>query len=232
MSIRDLSFAVCLGVALIAAPESAAAQEGDSNRDVSRLRLQLQDVLRQDPSAVTPERAASRAGLNAVFSKSVAQTPASTPPVIIEYSDAYRTRARIHRIASYATVPLFATELFLGESLYDHPSEGKKSAHLVVAGSIAGLFAVNTVTGVWNLMEARHDPNGRRRRWVHGLLMLVADAGFVATGALAPDDDGEEGGREGAGSGSNSSRSTHRAVAISSIAIASVGYIVQVLGKK
>ena len=39
---------------------------------------------------------------------------------------------------------------------------------------------MNTVTGVWNLIEARHDPQyGRGHRWgSRGLLMLAADAGF------------------------------------------------------
>ncbi len=37
-----------------------------------------------------------------------------------------------------------------------------------LAASIAVLFGVNTVTGVWNLRDARKDPAGRTRRTVHG----------------------------------------------------------------
>ena len=36
----------------------------------------------------------------------------------VEHSDAYLTRAKIHKIASFATLPLFAAELVLGQSLY------------------------------------------------------------------------------------------------------------------
>jgi hypothetical protein len=152
--------------------------------------------------------------------------PAAQQPAAFEYSDAYRVRARIHRIASMATLPLFVTELFLGQSLYDNPTDGKKSAHLAVATGIGALFGVNSITGVWNLSEARRDPNGRGRRLLHGMLMLAADAGFLATAALAPGDDSEEG-RSGGGGGS---RSTHRAVAFTSIGIASAGYVVMLFG--
>jgi hypothetical protein len=155
------------------------------------------------------------------------QAPATTPGqpaqrvIPYEYSDAYRTRAKIHRIASFATLPLFAVEGFLGQSLYDNPTSAKRGAHSAVAAAIGVLFGVNTVTGVWNLIEARHDPNGRGRRWVHGLLMLAADAGFVATAATAPDD------HEGSGS---SSKSTHRAIAFTSIGLATTGYLIMLFG--
>ena len=87
------------------------------------------------------------------------------------------------------------------------------------------LFGVNTVTGAWNLWEARKDPNGRTKRWVHGLLMMAADAGFLATAMLAPGDDFAENG------GSLSDRrSTHRTVAFTSIGIGTVGYLVMLLG--
>src|SRR5215471_17142415 len=45
------------------------------------------------------------------------QQPA-THPVATTYSDAYEVRLKIHKYASYATLPLFATELSLGESIY------------------------------------------------------------------------------------------------------------------
>ena len=82
------------------------------------------------------------------------------------YSDAATTRgSKIHRWASYATIPLFATEWVLGQKLYNFTGgQGVKTAHGWVAGGLAGLFGVNTVTGVWNLMEARKDPNGRTKR--------------------------------------------------------------------
>jgi hypothetical protein len=68
-----------------------------------------------------------------------------------------------------------------------NPAGGKKDAHLAVAAGIGALFAVDTGTGVWNLIEARKNPNHRKRRLLHGLLMLGPDAGFVTTAALGPD---------------------------------------------
>lgn len=156
-----------------------------------------------------------------------AQEASAPPPRVQEYSDAYRMRAKIHKYASIATLPLFATEGFLGESLYNNPTEAKKSAHLAVAGGIGALFAVNTVTGVWNLLEGRNDPNHRGRRWAHGLLMLSADAGFLATAALGPDDESEGRFRF---EGDGNSRSTHRAVAFTSIGVATAGYLVMLFG--
>ena len=138
-------------------------------------------------------------------------------PIAFAYSDAYRTRAKIHKVASLATLPLFATEGILGQSLYDNPSSGKKDAHLIVASGIGALFAVNTVTGVWNLVEARKDPVHRGRRLTHGLLMLASDGGFLATAALGPGDDG-------------GSRGAHRAVAFTSIGLASAGYLIMLFG--
>jgi hypothetical protein len=156
------------------------------------------------------------------------QTPAPRVAAF-EYSDAYKTRAKIHKYASFATLPLFATEVVLGQSTYSSPSDGKKAAHIAVGSAIIGLFAVNTVTGVWNLWEARQDPHGRNLRLIHGLLMIAANAGFVATAALAPGDEGHEG--HGSASFSDQ-RSTHRAVALTSIGIGTAGYLVMLFGGK
>jgi len=146
---------------------------------------------------------------------------APPPRVAVDYSDAYRVRAKIHKAASIATLPLFVTEGFLGQSLYSNPSEGKKNAHLAVATGMGVLFGVNTVTGVWNLVESRKDPNHRGRRLSHALLMLGADAGFLATAATAPESEHGEGG---------GSRSTHRAIAFTSIGAATAGYLIMLFG--
>ena len=148
-----------------------------------------------------------------------AGSAAEQRPVAQNYSESYKTRLKIHRYASFATVPLFVAQYLVGQELYDGgASESVRSAHSALAAGTAALFAVNTVTGVWNLWEGRHDPNGRTRRWVHGLMMLWPDAGFVATAALAPDDD------EGGGN-----RSTHRAVAITSMITAATSYVIMLL---
>ena len=46
-----------------------------------------------------------------------------------------------------------------------------------------GVFAVNTVTGLWNLWDGRNDPDGRTLRTVHALTMLAADAAFSYAGS-------------------------------------------------
>src|SRR5580765_7440556 len=71
------------------------------------------------------------AGVESQPSPAPAQATAP-PPLAVEYSDAYRMRTKIHKISSFATIPLFATEAVLGQSLYSNPTSGKKDAHLVV----------------------------------------------------------------------------------------------------
>jgi len=153
-----------------------------------------------------------------------AQQPAPAPmprAVAYEYSDGYRTRAKIHRYASFATLPLFVSQFLVGDKLYDGTGGGgAKSAHSALAFGIGTLFGVNSVTGVWNLWEARHDPVHRKRRLLHGIVMLGCDAGFVATGLLAPDDDhGFDPDR----------RSLHRKVAITSMGIAGANFLFMLL---
>lgn len=156
------------------------------------------------------------------------QEGSAPPAAVVEYSDAYRTRAKVHKIASFATLPLFAAEGVVGQKLYNARVNGEdtstlKSTHLALAGGIGGLFGVNTVTGVWNLVESRHDPNHRTIKWVHGLLMLGADAGFLATAATGPGD------HEHFSTDTNGP-STHRALAFTSISLATTGYLVMLFG--
>ena len=146
----------------------------------------------------------------------------------IEHSDAYQTRAKIHKYASFATLPLFAAEIALGQSLYNTPTNtgGKKGAHAVVGAGIVGLFGVNTVTGAWNLFgEGWQDTDGRTLRLVHGLLMMAADAGFLATTASGPN----SGGRNGALT-FDTDKVKHRNLAIASISVATAGYLIMLFG--
>jgi len=146
-------------------------------------------------------------------------------PAAVEYSHGYEVRAVVHRMASFAMLPLFVTDLALGQSLYDSSTDPKRTAHVAVGAAIGGLFAVNTVTGAWNLWESRKDTNHRGRRLAHGLLMLGADAGFFATAATAPD-------RDSAAGLSNfaADRSRHRALALTSIGLASASYLIMLFG--
>ena len=171
--------------------------------------------------------ATSRGSATPLFDASVATAsdPATQTPAprvaTVEYSDAYKTRAKIHKYASFATLPLFATEVAISQSLYNNTTDGKRSAHIALGAALGGLFAVNTVTGAWNMWDARKDPNGRKRRLVHGLLMLAADAGFALTPAVAPNRDSLN---------YFNQRSTHRTVALTSIGIATAGYLTMFIG--
>lgn len=139
--------------------------------------------------------------------------------VAIEYSEWYGRRLAVHRTASYAMVPLFVAQYAAGRRLYGNPAlEGDdwaRRAHKPLAYGVAGLFTLNTATGVWNLWEGRQEREGRGRRTAHVLLMLAADAGFTATGVL---------GSRAAGEGG--SRTVHRNVAVGSMAVALAGYLV------
>ena len=148
--------------------------------------------------------------------------PQSGPPpaVAFQYADGYKVRLRIHRDASFAMLPLFGAEAFVGEDLFHNPSSGGlRTAHGALTVGILGLFGVDTVTGLWNLKEGWGDPHGRVRRLIHSLLMLTADVGFVATDRLAPN-------RRVIAAGG--SASTHRDVAAASISVATVGYLIMV----
>jgi len=154
-------------------------------------------------------------------------TPQPLHAAAIEHSDAYQTRAKIHKIASFATLPLFAAELWLGQSIYNTPSESQKSAHIVVGTGIIGLFGVNTVTGAWNLFgEGWHDPEGRTLRIAHSLLMMASDAGFVATSMSGP------GGRSRTGSTFEADKTTHRTIALTSIGLGTAGYLLMLFGNR
>jgi hypothetical protein len=166
-----------------------------------------------------------------------AQTAPATPrPKAFVYSDAYHTRAKIHRYASFATLPLFVTEGFLGQSLYSNPTQAKKSAHLAVATGIGTLFGINGVTGVWNMIEARKDPNGHTKRTIHGILMLAASGGFFATAATGPHELENHGGEGGSNGGSgvygySGSASLHRGIAFTSIGLATASYLIMLFGR-
>lgn len=142
-------------------------------------------------------------------------------PRAIEYSDWYARRLAIHKAGSLVELPLFAAEYLLGDRLLNgNGDDGVRNAHLGVAIGLGALFTVNTVTGVWNLVESRKDPAGRTRRLLHSALMLGADAGFAWAGAIGGD-----------ASISASVRSRHKTVAIGSMGLATAGTLIMWLWK-
>jgi hypothetical protein len=154
--------------------------------------------------------------------------PDQTPrPTAIEYSEGYETRAKIHKYASFATLPLLGTEAILGQSLYNDPysrTSAKRGAHIAVGTAITGLFAVQTVTGVWNLVEGWKDPHHKKLRLAHGIMMLGADVGFAAAYATGP------GGRNLVNFDQN--KSTHRTVVFTTMGVATASYLLMLFGNK
>ncbi len=150
----------------------------------------------------------------------------------IELSDAYAIRLKIHQIASFAELPIFAAEILVGQKLAKDRDAGLRSsgalrgAHSALAAGLGVLFGVNTITGTWNLVEGWKDPKGRTRRLIHSVAMLAADAGFLATAGTVPDNDRFEG-RAGGGS----SVSTHRMWAISASSVATAATLMMWLWK-
>jgi hypothetical protein len=106
-------------------------------------------------------------------------------PRAIEISDWYGRRLTLHRRLSYAVIPVFGAQWFAGERIYKHGNQAPdwaKTTHRAGATTLAGLFAVNTVTGLWNLWDSRQASSGRTLRTVHALSMLTAEAGFTYAG--------------------------------------------------
>ena len=147
-------------------------------------------------------------------------------PRAVEVSDAYATRLRIHRYASYTMIPLFAIQSVAGNQLYQADRTGAekpgwaKATHAAGATGIAALFTVNTVTGVWNLWESRGNETGRTKRWVHSILLLASDAGFAYSGISA-----------GEAEESQATRNRHRNVSYAAMASALAGYAVMLVGE-
>lgn len=186
------------------------------------------DAPRPGPWAVefgSVEVPAAPAPLTLAFDDQAAAPARRAVP--FEYSDLYKTRAKIHKYASFATLPLFVANYLVGQDLYKNGGESKKSLHVGLVTGTAVLFGVNTVTGVWNLWEGRKDPNHRAKRMAHGLLMIAADVGFMATAALAPEHEHD---RFGTTVANGNSANTHRSVAISSMGIAAVSYLIMLIG--
>lgn len=223
--------ALCVSFIVVAAPRRAAAAE-ECTADPSTVTpfevsfaggatVGGDGVLSQRPWQHAFETAAPEAvpGAPPALAGGVVAMTQEAPaprPRAVQMGKGYELRLKVHRLASWATVPLFVAQYVVGQKLYDGDSagEGAEDAHGMLATGTTVLFGVNTATGLWNLWDMRRKPEGRTRRIIHTVLMLGADAGFVATGMMAPDDD------EGGGN-----RSGHRNVAIASMSVATASYL-------
>ena len=145
-------------------------------------------------------------------------------PRLVSYSEWYGRRVTIHKTASWAMLPLFAASYYSGNRL---ARDGRAASpqfvrrmHPYAAGGAAAVFGVNTVTGLWNLWEARRDPEGRTRRIVHASLFLIADSGFAYAGSIGRD------GRE-----NGAIRDRHRTIALSSMGVSTAGWLIMLFGQ-
>ena len=120
-------------------------------------------------------------------------------------------------------LPAFGVEAYLGQKMFNDvgfATDGHKALHRGLAWGIGGLFLANTVTGVPNLLQERRDPHKSDRTLIHGVLMLVADAGFLATALTRPNSRSAEGLQI-----YTPKKNQHLTIAYASISVASLGYL-------
>ena len=146
-------------------------------------------------------------------------------PALVSYSDWYGRRLAIHRTLTWAMIPLFAVSYYTGERL---ARDGRvnspyaiRALHPYAATGATVVFGVNTFTGIWNLWDARHDPEGRKRRIAHSVLFMIADAGFAYGGSI-----GNKARNDG------DVRNLHRTIALSSMGVSYVSMMLMLLGGK
>jgi len=154
----------------------------------------------------------------------VVDTPRVRPRAI-EVSDWYNRRLTVHRYLSYSVIPIFTVQWIAGEQIYregrDAPTWAK-TTHRAGASALAGIFTVNTVTGLWNLWDSRSVPQGRGLRAFHALSMLAADAGFTYAGVKLSKEAETD----------FDKRRQHRTIALSSMAVTVVsGVAMKLLNK-
>ena len=176
--------------------------------------------VRADTGLTTPAADSMRIALLRV--------PSDTPrarPRAVELSDWYERRLRIHRYLSYTVIPLFAVQYAAGTQLFNKGSDAPdwaKTTHRVGATALAGVFTVNTVTGLWNLWDTRSVSDKRALRYAHSLMMLAADAGFTYAGAKLANE----------AETSLSKRREHRTIALASIGVSTVSGLMMYFGNR
>lgn len=140
-------------------------------------------------------------------------------PRAVELSPAYERRLTLHRWLGYTVPPLFAFQYAAGSRIWKDGIGGApawaRDGHRIGAFAIGTVFVANTATGLMNLWDSRAVEEGRARRTVHAISMLVADAGFTWAGAFLS----EQAERD------IEKRRLHRTVALSSMGIALVSGI-------
>jgi hypothetical protein len=213
---------VTVAIVLMSSAVRAVADDQDNKGDDKNDPIVLDQAAISAPATLTPitDSLAEQAAR-------LAADPQGARPVAIEYSDAHETRAKIHRYVSWAVLPLMATEFALGQSLYNDPNSttsNLRGVHGAVGAGLIGVFAAQSITGVWNLLEEGGAP-GQKKRLVHGFMMLAAEGGFIAAAAMAP------GHSRNDLVNFDANKSTHRNVAVVSIGVGTAGYLLMLLTK-
>lgn len=174
-------------------------------------------ALDSPPGAVAPRRlAAPRWDLARFYDATLADTTKRRRPPLVEYSDVYHTRLGIHRVLSFAMIPLFVGSAYTGfqlRSKKDQAPQWTRDIHGPLAAGTAIVFGMNTLTGAWNLWEGRKDPVDRKKKLIHGAMFLAAGAGFVYV--IAAGDNIRETGR---------SNHWHRDIALGSMGVSLVSW--------
>jgi hypothetical protein len=150
----------------------------------------------------------------------------------VTLSDGYYTRLDIHRYASYAILPLFVVEYLAGQQLLTKGSDAPlwaEKVHKPAAYGVAGIFTLNTVTGLMNLAEASKVPKGKKRRWQHSVLMLAADVGMIYGVSVAPSTAQID---ARIASGTVGGWTPHKIATVVSMGVATVGYVMMLVGKR
>jgi hypothetical protein len=175
--------------------------------DTARVAAIARDTCHGSTSPIVSDSAL--AALAIVVRDSVVARPR---PKVVQLGDWYYRRLLVHRVVAYATIPVFAMQWAAGDQLYRKGSDAPtwaKSLHRAGATTLAGMFTVNTVTGLWNLWDSRSVPQNRALRTVHALTMLAADGAFTYAGAKLSEE----------AETSTSKRQLHRTIALSAMGV-------------
>ena len=126
---------------------------------------------------------------------------------------------------AYGTIPVFTAQWVAGNQLLQESRaapEWAKFTHRAGATMLAGMFTVNTVTGVWNWWDSRAVPQHRVLRTVHAFTMIACDAAFTYTGAKLSNE----------AETSNSARKLHHNVALISMGVTAVSGVAMKIWNK
>ena len=150
----------------------------------------------------------------------------------VRLSYSYYRRLDLHRWVGYAVPPLFLAEFVAGDKLLKEGSEAPlwaEKSHKPIAYALAGIFTFNTITGVWNLVEAGKVESGKSRRWVHSIVMLAASGGFIYAAQIAPNTKDID---ARIAAGKRGGWTKHKIVAVSSIGLATVAHAMMFIWKE